>query len=183
MPQTARKLDYYKEHDEHIAKVGKYPQKRGNVSTYDLDAKKMLEAERRKRALLQARKKQKEQNEKKEAALQPEKKPRSLKAALSSIFVILTICGIFSLVIARYMIIANNNTKINSLKGEIEQINSQIKYNEVQAELKSDLEEIKRVASEELHMDFPTNDQIVYIHLDQNIDDIEGTQLADSGED
>lgn len=182
MPQTARKLDYYKEYEEHAQKARKQPQKRGNVSTYDFDAQRRLNAEKRRRALQQSNNNQKEQQQK-QAVVLPEKKPKSLKAALSSIFVIMTICGMFSLVIARYMIISNNNTKINSLKSEITEINSQIKYNEVQAQLKGDLEEVKRVASEELHMDFPTNDQIVYISLDENIDDIEDTQLADSGKD
>lgn len=180
MPQTARKLDYYKEYDEHVERVKKQPQKKGNVSTYNFEKQRKLETGKKQRAPLTADNKQKE---KLAAVKEPEKKPKSLKAALSSIFVILTICGMFSLIIARYMIISNNNTKINSLKGEIAQISSQIKYNEVQAELKSDLEEIKRVASDELHMGFPTNDQIVYINLDQNIDDIKDTQLADSGED
>ncbi|MEZ4357287.1 MAG: hypothetical protein R2876_01455 [Eubacteriales bacterium] len=177
MPQTARKLDYFKEFDQHVEDLRKRPKKKGNISTYDLDRERKLKAQP-KNAHPQVKSTRKEKVEEKVLI---EKKPKSFRSVLSCFFVIFAICGIFSLIILRYMIISNNNTTINSLKSDIAEIEAQIQYNEVQAELKSDLEEIKKVASEELHMGFPTSDQIVYINLNQNIDDTEDTKLADSG--
>lgn len=94
-----------------------------------------------------------------------------LKNTLSTLFVIVAICGMFSLLIARTLVISNNNIIINDLNSDIEEIKAEAKYYYVQAEIKDNINYITQVASESLDMGYPTEEQIVYLSFENNIDD------------
>ncbi len=92
------------------------------------------------------------------------RKNSKLKFKLTVSVILLFIIG-FS-VIYRYVLVLDLNNKVSALQKQYERIedeNSQIK---IDIEKKTDLDEVKRIAQDELGMKSPTSNQIVYVKVD-----------------
>lgn len=103
--------------------------------------------------------------------------PKQKTGLFSTLFIIFCLFGIFSFVIARYAIICSTGNKINDIKTQMHAL--QQKSDELKADIavNLDLNNIQNRAKE-LKMGFPTENQIVYLDLQDGND----TAVADNGE-
>jgi len=66
----------------------------------------------------------------------------------------------------RYSIISELKYEINTLTRDLDEIKNQKKEIEVQLEYSNRSDVIEKIAMEQLQMQYPSDDQIVYIEID-----------------
>lgn len=96
----------------------------------------------------------------------PAVKPRPRKTGLFSTLVILmSIFTIFSFVIARYAIICTASNDIGEIKTDIKEMQKKADELKVEITQKMDMSAVQQIAKDKLKMNFPKEDQIVFMDL------------------
>jgi cell division protein FtsL len=94
-------------------------------------------------------------------------KPRARrKGVFSTLFVIVCCFGIFSFIIARYSIICSTGSQIEELKSGIKTMQAEANDYQAQISEKMDMSYIQNTAKDKLNMGFPSDQQIVYVDLE-----------------
>ena len=92
------------------------------------------------------------------------RKNTKLKFKLIVSVILLFIIGFT--VIYRYVQVLDINNRISSLYEKYESISQENSQMKINIEKKTDLDEVKRIAQEQLGMKSPTSNQIVYVKVD-----------------
>ena len=96
-------------------------------------------------------------------------KQRQRAAMLQKAKVVGFVCAVFaiiSLVVARYAVISSIALNNNSLKSQVETQQAELDELQLQTSMASDLQRIKKEATERLGMGFPKEYQVVNVQID-----------------
>ncbi len=106
-------------------------------------------------------------------------KPAVKTRARVKIFVaVVLVFGICAGLVTRYAQLAVLNTEINSLDAELKKEQANLETLELQKTYATNLSEIEKNAQTKLGMDFPKQDQVIYIQLQQGNDTAQNTDTA-----
>lgn len=105
-------------------------------------------------------------SDKKEKAV---KKKAVKKKSRPHIFIVMLIFSISIAMIARYAYIAEINFNINKLEKELKELEKENSMLGVKLAQKINLQSLENIAFEELNMQYPDLDQIVYVNVEKPI--------------
>ncbi len=85
-----------------------------------------------------------------------------------TVVMIYAVVGFFvgSLMIGRYSNIIRTDEKLDAVEAQIDEMKSQSEELRLQVSLQDDIAMVQEQAKDRLGMDYPNNDQIVYVNLD-----------------
>ncbi len=90
---------------------------------------------------------------------------RSRRNLISTLFVVFAAFCALCLLVSRYALVCSINLANNGIKDKIETLEAQIDRLSLDMELKSNVEEIRKKAQDELHMAYPRQDQKISINM------------------
>jgi cell division protein FtsB len=100
-----------------------------------------------------------------------------------TVVMIYAVVGFFvaSLMIARYSNIIKTDEKLDAVEAQIDEMKSQAEELRLQVSLQDDIAMVQDQAKNRLGMDYPSNDQIVYVNLDgDNVEDNTDAEVMQS---
>ncbi|HOV69788.1 MAG TPA: cell division protein FtsL [Clostridia bacterium] len=102
------------------------------------------------------------------SARRPAPKGRNI-SVIKSVAIMLSVSLMMGIVISRYALISNNNIMIQELKRQIEKSEDEMAHLEIELASLANISGMQDVARQELNMDFPTNEQVVRITLEEPV--------------
>ncbi|MDP2891996.1 MAG: hypothetical protein Q8O09_02530 [Bacillota bacterium] len=108
----------------------------------------------------------------------PGRKPVSeARKKVRAFIAVVLVFGACAGLVARYAQMTQMNEEVNTLKTQLAEEQRKLGSLKLDLTLATDLDKISQVALNELGMDYPKDDQIIYIDLDQD-----GKNIAMAGE-
>jgi|GEM_PF-6106735 len=88
-----------------------------------------------------------------------------------TVIMMYAVVGFFvgALMITRYSNIIRTDDELDTMEAKIEMLNEQAESLRLEVSLKDDIGMVQRSARERLGMDYPKNDQLIYVELDDEV--------------
>ncbi len=99
-----------------------------------------------------------------------------------TVVMIYAVVGFFvgSLMIARYSNIIRTDEKLDAVEAQIDEMKSEAEELRLQVSLQDDIGMVQKEAKNRLGMYYPSNDQIVYVKLNPEDENVEDTEVMQS---